>query len=385
MKMIVYISNSRIPTEKAYGVSIAKTCEALALRGVQVLLLAPRVRNTSGNDIFSYYDIKKNFSVRYIPTLDAVKWGWRYGFVWNQISFGIVVFLLYIFRKRDFVVVTRDEVSGFLLRIFGIPVYYDMHGFPERFILLWRILLKPLSGIITTNDWKVEQCHSNLRISKEKMIVARNGFDPELFEVPKSQEVLRRRMNMPSNKPIVLYTGHLHDWKGVYVLADAARLMPEVNFIFVGGTYYHIQDFKKRYQDISNIILVGHKPHVDIPFYLKAADILALPNSGSTLKDPRFSLYTRHDTSPIKMFEYMASGVPIVASDLPSIREILNNKNAVLVKPDSPEDLKRGIETVLRDKNLAMAVSKQALEDVKEYTWEKRAGKIIDFINKKSG
>ncbi len=379
---IIYISNSRVPTEKAYGVSIAKTCEALALRGVETLLLAPKVRNTSGNDIFSYYDIKKNFSVRYIPTLDAVKWGWRYGFVWNQISFGVIVFLLYIFRKRDFVVVTRDEVSGFLLRIFGIPVYYDMHGFPERLVWLWKILLKPLSGIITTNDWKVEQCHSNLHIPKEEMIVARNGFDPELFEVEKSQEFLRKRINLPNDKPIILYTGHLYDWKGVYVLADTARLMPHVNFIFVGGTYYHIQDFKKRYQDVSNIILVGHRPHADIPFYLKAADILALPNSGISLGDSRFSVYTRHDTSPIKMFEYMASGVPIVASDLPSIREILNGKNAVLVKPDSPEDFKRGIETILHNKELAHIISKQALLDVKEYTWEKRAEKILDFIKK---
>lgn len=379
---IIYISNSRIPTEKAYGVSSVKTCAALANQGADVLLLAPRVRNPVTEDVYSYYDIPKNFSVRYIPTLDAVKWGWRYGFVVNQISFGIAVFFLY-WWKRDNIIITRDEVSGFLLGLLGSRVFYDMHGFPERLLLLWKIMLRPVSGVITTNTWKIEQCHKNLGISKEKMIIARNGFDPDLFAVEKSKEALRRRMNLPEDKPIVLYTGHLYDWKGVYVLADTARIMPDICFVFVGGTYYNIQDFKKHYKDVSNIILVGHKPYLEIPFYLKAADVLALPNSGATLKDPRFSVYTRHDTSPIKLFEYMASGTPVVTSDLPSIREILNEKNAVLVKPDSPEDLKQGIKTVLRDKELAQNISKHALEDVRGYTWDKRAEKIISFVDKK--
>src|SRR3989344_548384 len=376
---IIYISNSRIQTEKAYGISIVKTCEALAKKGTQVLLLAPRVKNSTEKDPFFYYGVQKNFSVRYIPTFDAVTRGWRYGFLVNQISFGIVVFFLYVWRRKN-IFITRDEVSGFLLGLFVCRVFYDMHGFPERLVWLWRILLKPVSGIITTNEWKIEQCYKSLVFPKEKMVLARNGFDPELFSVNKDQKVLRRKLNLPDGKPMVLYTGHLYDWKGVYVLADTARLLPNMNFVFVGGTYYHRADFEKRYGDVSNIFLVGQKPYQEIPLYLKVADVLVLPNSASSLGDARFSVYTRHDTSPIKLFEYMASGVPIVASDLPSIREILNEKNAVLVKPDSPKDLKKGIEAILGDKKLASSISKMALEDAKEYTWEKRAEAILHFI-----
>jgi len=376
---IIYISNSRIPTEKAYGVSTVKTCAALAEKGEDVLLLAPRVNNSAGQDLFSYYDIPKNFSVRYIPTYDAVTKGWRYGFVVNQISFAISVFFLY-WGKRDHVIITRDEVSGFFLGLVGLPVYYDMHGFPERLLWIWKIMLSTVSGVFTTNDWKIEQCNTHLGIHKDKITVARNGFDPDLFLVKKDQDVLKRRMNFPIDKPMVLYTGHLYDWKGVHVLAETARSMPQVNFVFVGGTYYHLRDFQKQYSDISNIILVGQKPYIEIPLYLQAADVLALPNSGSALNDSRYSVYTRHDTSPIKLFEYMASDRPIVASDLPSIREILNEKNAMLVKPNSPEDLKRGIETILRDSTKARTISENALRDVKEYTWDKRAEKILDFI-----
>ncbi|MBI2108840.1 MAG: glycosyltransferase family 4 protein [Parcubacteria group bacterium] len=381
---IIYICNSRIPTDKAYGVSIVKTCEALAKNGAQVLLLAPKIANPFGDDVFSYYNIQKNFSVRYVPTFDAVKWGWRYGFVINQISFGVAVFLLFFLKKRNFILLTRDEVSGFLLRLAGVQVYYDIHGFPERLVWLWKMLLRPLSGIIATNYWKVEQCNKSLGISKEKIIVARNGFDPDLFDIQNGKEELRKKINLPSDKPIVLYTGHLYDWKGVNVLLEVARNFQISLFVFVGGTPWDVEKFKRDAGGLSNVLVLGQKPYKEIPLYLKAADALVLSHSEAALKDPRFSVFARHDTSPIKMFEYMASGVPIVASDMPSVREILNEKNAVLVKSDSPEDLKRGIEKILNDKKTAEQISRQALEDAKEYTWDKRAEKIIAFINKKA-
>ncbi len=378
---ITYVSNSRIPTEKAYGVSIVKTCEALAKAGVSVTLFIPNVKNTSGKDIFSYYGIKNTFSVRRIPTLDAVRFGWKYGFLLNQISFGLATFFLYDGNKKNDVIITRDEFSGWLLSLLGYRIFYDIHGFPERRIWLWKIALQKMTGIIATNDWKAEQCRIHFHTPKEKMIIARNGFDPALFSgVSDSKNVLREKLHLPADKPIVLYTGHLYDWKGVYVLAETARLMPSVRFVFVGGTYYDLADFKKRYGAITNITLVGQKPYTEMPLYLKSADVLALPNSGAPGKDARLQIYSQKDTSPIKTFEYMASGVPIVASDLPSITEVLHNKNAALVAPDDPRALKLGIEKILRDGQYADAIRTQALRDSLRYTWDMRAKYILDFV-----
>src|SRR3989344_3082477 len=123
---------------------------------------------------------------------------------------------------------------------------------------------------------------------------------------------------------------------------------------------------------MKNVLILGHKPHQEIPSYLKAADVLALPNSA---KD---KIYL--NTSPVKLFEYMASGCPIVASNLPSIAEVLNYQNSVLVNPDDAGDLARGIEKILNEPNLGQQLSKRALEDVKNYTWEHRAKKILLFI-----
>jgi glycosyltransferase involved in cell wall biosynthesis len=86
--------------------------------------------------------------------------------------------------------------------------------------------------------------------------------------------------------------------------------------------------------------------------------------------------------SPLKLFEYMASKRPIVASDLPSIREILNEQNSVLVEPDNPEKLAEGIKRILADNNFAEKISNQAFQDVQQYTWQKRVEQILGFVKK---
>ena len=107
--------------------------------------------------------------------------------------------------------------------------------------------------------------------------------------------------------------------------------------------------------------------------FLKTADVLVLPNSA---KEAISALYT----SPLKLFEYMASRKPIVASNLPSIREVLNEKNSILVRPDDAWALVGGIKKALEDIVLSGRISQAAFENAREYTWEKRAAKIIRFI-----
>ncbi|MBI2053858.1 MAG: glycosyltransferase family 4 protein, partial [Candidatus Staskawiczbacteria bacterium] len=162
-------------------------------------------------------------------------------------------------------------------------------------------------------------------------------------------------------------------WKGVDTLTETLGYLGDFLFLFIGGA---------ERKQTANALFLGHKAHKEIPLYLKAADVLVLPNpatlsSGAGKKEVKISKYY---TSPLKLFEYMASQRPIVASDLPSIREILDEKSAVFFEPGDSEKLGQGIKKIINDENLAKSISVKALEKVREYTWEKRAKKILAFI-----
>ena len=111
-----------------------------------------------------------------------------------------------------------------------------------------------------------------------------------------------------------------------------------------------------------------------MPLYQAAADVLVLPNTAQ-------AAISREHTSPLKLFEYMAAGRPIVASDLPSLREVLRHgDNAWLMQPDDPAALAQGIQHLLAEPALAARLAAQAQEEVQAYTWEQRAANILRFV-----
>jgi glycosyltransferase involved in cell wall biosynthesis len=148
-------------------------------------------------------------------------------------------------------------------------------------------------------------------------------------------------------------------------------------FIIVGGDDRGDEKGFRNYLNINhirNVQVTGYiKSEEVVGSYLSAADVLVLPNSAHDDVSLKY-------TSPLKLFAYMAARRPIVASDLPSLREVLNENNSVLIKPDSATDLADGIKTVVSDSSLASRISHQALEDVRKYSWKDRAETIISFI-----
>jgi len=378
---IIYISTSRIPTDKAYGVNIAQMCEKIAECGVAVQLVLPKRINNIRQDIFSYHNVKPIFKVLYLPIFDAVYYNIFAGFIIVQIWYSMKLFFTrQIWSKEKAVALTRDHLPSLILKLRGYRVFHDLHGFPEKNHWFWKFFLRRMDGIIATNNWKKEQCIKQFHINADKIIVAPNGFSAREFISSISQAEARSKLNLPMDKKIVLYAGHLYDWKGAYILAKTAGLMPEILFIFVGGNSHEVNEFRRQFVKSDNIKIFGQKPHREIPLYLKSADVLALPNSQYS-RDRRFAAYSRYDTSPIKLFEYMASNRPIVASSLPSIQEILNSNNSFLAQADNPDSFAKEIRIILGNKELAAKVAHAAFNNVQQYSWEKRAEKIVKFIN----
>jgi glycosyltransferase involved in cell wall biosynthesis len=378
---LLYITNSRIPTEKAHGINIVETCNAFSKANIEIILVLPKRHNIIKKDTFSYYGIGKTFKIKYLRVFDFVRYGFL-GFWVTQISF-IIALLFQRWNKKEYIIFTRDEWTGWILALCGYKVFYDMHGFPVKWLNLWQRSMKRMTGIICTNKWKMEQCNKFFNINSNDMVIARNGFNSILFDIPLEKKEARKKLQLPQDKKIIMYTGHLYDWKGVDIVAQVASLAKDWLFIFVGGSKEEVEKFAEKYYLCNNILILGQKLHKSIPLYLWAADVLVLPNSRRSISS-RLEVYSQYDTSPIKMFEYMASNRPIVASRLSSICEVLNEDNSVLVDADNLNELFSGLQKIIGDEKFAKKIANQALDDVRQYAWDKRALKIINFINKKN-
>lgn len=366
-----------MPTERAYGIQVVKMCEAFAKNGINVILLYPRRGNDIKDSLFSYYGIEECFRVKELFSIDLLKYRFlgAFSFWLGAASFYFSVFLYILFKLRDFeLVYSRDFYTAAILGIFRKKVIFELHNLPRWRSVFFKNFLRKNNGIIAITDG-LKKTLTDIGITGDKILVLPDGVDLENFDTAISQESARKKLALPLDKKLVLYTGHFYEWKGIDILFQAARNFQNALFVFVGGKEEDVKNLNFRFSTLKleNVLLVGHRPHKEIPLWLKAADVLVLPNSGQ-------SEISKLYTSPLKMFEYMASGRPIVASNLPSLREILNDKNAVFFEPDNPQDLADVIKKILENRNLGDRISKQALEDVKKYSWDKRAEKAIAFI-----
>jgi glycosyltransferase involved in cell wall biosynthesis len=384
LNKIVYITNTRLPTEKAHGLATIKLCEAFAKLGYEVDITCPFLWRMPQCDIFNYYDVKKNFNIRKIFTIDLLSLG-----IWKPLAFFVQIFsfsicatfyLLYKYRKNfnNIIFFSHDYIPLYFLTFFSEKVFYDIHHFPGKNILYKRVMGKSFGFAVQTR-WKIKALRDDFGISPEKIVYWPNGTDVDEFRLNISRPEARKKINLPDDKKIVLYTGQLFDWKGVDTLLRSAKFLPSGILVYiVGGSAEDAARLKKKIPEAADkkIIFIGFQSHHSMPLWLRTADVLVLPNTGKQ----KVSLYY---TSPMKLFEYMASGTPIAASKIPSITEILDEKNAVLAEPDNPASFADKINYILNNSEKSAILGKQAREDVKKYTWEERARRICKkFITK---
>ncbi len=373
---LYYIANLRIPTEKAHGIQVMKMCESFARAGADITLVLPRKRNPIIEDPILFYGIQKPFPIIKLPMIDFGSSS-AFFFTLSSVTFYISLFFFLLNKKSaDTVLYTRGEVALVLARLLPQKKFFwETHIKPEHMRRYMNVLSRA-SGIITVTRYYADELVHSFGAQQEKLLVAPDAVELQDFVVHDSKEACRGRLNLPIDKHIVVYTGHLYDWKGVDTLAETAEFLPEDTLlVFVGGTTADVSRFKKQYGDNHKIQIVGQKPYHDIKYYLKSADVLVLPNSGK-------STTSQFYTSPLKLFEYMTSLVPIVVSDLVSMREILTDESAVFFEPDNAKDLAEKIRSILADTVKAETIAQKAYQDVLSYTWEKRGYTIFMFIKK---
>jgi len=371
---LIYIANIRLPTEKAHGLQIMKTCEALVKQGIEVELVVPRRLNHLKDDPFSFYGVEKNFKITKVWCLDLISLK-----IFGKLGFWIESWTFYRSVKKYLreqgatVYYTRDLSIAYWLSKITAPVYYEVHTLPNKISSRYKEAWERCKGLIVISDGLKNELVRH-GVAEEKILLARDAVDLRQFKKTEEKTVWRREFGMPPEKVVVLYAGHFYEWKGAATLAEAAKFIPEMEVYLVGGTDEDSNSFRIKYGLQGNIHIIGWTLHNLIPAWLMAADILVLPNSGK-------SSISRQFTSPMKLFEYMAAERPIVASNLPSLREVLDDTTAFFFTPDNPNDLARTLREVASSSTLAEKRATRAYElAVEKYAWDKRAETIKNFI-----
>jgi len=373
---LFYIANVRLPTEKAHGIQIIKMCEALALNDVEVVLLVPYRFKTkemvNDRDIFSFYNVKHNFTIRYLPNFDILFLA-RGKAIWGTVLYLIqeMSFSLFAFKATmgfRGIVYSRDKVVAFLRGLTNLAVVFEAHDGACRnwFDRLVARKSKTVVGVslAVVQSWKELGAQT---------VYAPDGVSEEFFNRMSTNQA-RKKLGLPLKQKIAVYTGSLYSWKGTDIIFRAAKLLPKIHFYVVGGSEVDtdVEGMRKNYAQITNCQIVGYRPYREMSLWMKAADVLVLTGSRETRKG-------WEETSPLKLFEYMAVGKPIVAAETPAIREIMSVEEVWFYKPEDIRSLVRQLQRVLKVKSSGKV--EKAWRKARQYRWEKRASKIIKALN----
>jgi glycosyltransferase involved in cell wall biosynthesis len=400
---ILYLADIRFPLERANGIQTIETCHALARRGHQVTLLVRPDTQQPARDPLLFYDLPP------IPTLTIARVTVRGNAVLRRAQYVAAAMRRAIGAGDLDVVLTRDlGVASLLLRWprrRRPPVVYESHGYapvvsgllPEllstaprasqrkarRLARRERHVWREAEGYVTITAALARDLQERIDILRDVHVVpdgARVDATAAFDWIGPTSGTGGGPAGVPDDRtaPLIIYAGHLYPWKGVDVLIEALALAPSLRGRIIGGHAAEpdLGRLQTRAQQLGlagRIEFTGFQPPAAVAGSLRAADVLVLPNRATTV--------SARYTSPLKLFEYLAAGRPIVASDLPALREVLrDNENARLVPPDDPRALAEALLAVIRDPSGAVRLARGAFETASEYSWDHRAARLESIL-----
>lgn len=378
---IFSFADTRFPIERANGVQTMATCRALAARGHRLTLLVRPDSAAPPRDPFLFYGVAPlpNF------VIDAVGRapGRRLHMLWTGLRRALT-------SGAD-VIYTRDlGLASLLARVPASRrprLVYESHGIAPVVAAAIPALLgspaaTPSSRKLSRLDrrdalvWRRADAYVAITRTLADDLATRYGPRDRVFVVPDGANPVSHPAppRTPASRVRAAYAGHLYPWKGVDVFLHALAVTPEVDGLIVGG--------HPREADLSRVTrlaeslhlgerltITGLLPPADVSAALETAQVFVLPNTATAISE-RY-------TSPLKLFEYLARGGAVIASDLPALREILTHDvTAWLVPPGDVQALAGALSRLAADRPLRERLGQAAKALSSQFTWERRAERL---------
>jgi glycosyltransferase involved in cell wall biosynthesis len=368
---VYYLTFSPIPSARANSIQVMQMCQAFSRGSDQVSLFCRHGESDRG-EVFEFYGVEPRFAVHAVRTPQA-----RF---LNRLWYAArVTFALRGRETRPGVVYCRDRLTAGLVALVHrrrYPIVLEVHAPPGSAFWEWwiaRLVARPgFARLVAISDALARDYLARFPgLSPDKVMVAHDGAnDLALGGDDTAPPVEHRRLR-------VGYVGSLRPGKGMEIISRLAPLVPECDFVVVGGDAEVVQSWRRE-ADYPNLEFRGFVEPARADACIGEFDIVLAPYQPRVMvgdNDLDISAWM----SPLKLFEYMRRCKPIIASDLPVLREVLRDgENALLVAPTDPEAWRAAILRLLHDAGLRQALGKSARRDFREhYTWERRAEKVL--------
>jgi glycosyltransferase involved in cell wall biosynthesis len=229
----------------------------------------------------------------------------------------------------------------------------------ERYFGLDRVRadLASFSRVLAASEAIKDICVHRYRVPESRIGVFPNAAASHFY--PRPRDEMRRKLGLPADRPIIAFVGHFNDNKGPRRVLEAIESRPEIGAIFLGQGDAQPAG--------PQVLFSGLVPHDEVPDWLSAADLFVQP------------VYIEAASNSMK--EALACGLPIVASDIPTIREFLDPSVATLVDPDDIHQIRNAIDHLIDNPDVRRAMGAAALEKAKSFRSRDRAAKILQWLD----
>lgn len=376
---LLYLHTSQVSSQMANLQQVVHMCNAFATNGVDVHL--------------SLYGSEHSESIS-IEQLEKTYGAINFKLSTRKLIFSSIIDP-YLFSKAIGKVIKKTHPDIIFCRSHlylkacinsGLPVIFESHDAGLHLRLKWldnhwkNYIVKAARSRHPFYLVSISQALNQFWISKgvpaHKTLVLHDGFDAEMFKNQIEKQQACKMLHIVPTKTIATYTGSLYPNREIENILSLAEHFPLATFLIVGGPENQklIYEQQARNKNINNVIFTGRVPHKSIPLYLFASDIL-LGLWSSKVR-------TINYCSPLKVFEYMATGRNILAHGFPTIKEVLrHNENAIICEPENFNDLKNKFNTLICNEDSIEIGLNARKEAFQKYTWSLRAKEILNFHN----
>ena len=355
---LAYITRTYVPSKAAQSVQIeAMGASFSKILNEEFIIITPRDDSKDLNLQTNWYRIKKGILLFYYIKAIFIAFSFSATHIYTR-DIALAVICSFISRKK---------------------ITYEAHKEPKG--KLASLLMKIFKNIRSSNKLVcISEALKNYYISKyswpnSRVLVAHDGVFIERYDQYRNENKssLRKMINLPVKGKILMHTGSIFAGRGQETFTEILEAFPDLIFVQVGGLKNDISRLEKKLKAYKNFILVDRVNWHELVKYQMSADFLFMP----MLK----TCETWWCASPLKAFEYLATGLPIISTNVGSIAEIFNSDNSIIFDPEIKNDLLEKIRHCINFPEETQIKSKVALNMAKKYTWHNRAKSIIKFIS----